>query len=97
MHLADDGDSALGQPLDDRHLPQGLVEVERTRKDASDVLAQPVVVAGTCESRSPDVKRQIEVGIVNPHRLPEIDRSPKQLLSIAGNEVKPFLDGARES
>jgi len=95
--LVDDRDAASTQPLDYCHLPQRLVEVQRSREHARRVVAQRGVVTGAGKRRAAQVIREVEIRIVDPDRIADVRRHPHELLAVARHDVEALLDGASQA
>src|SRR5260370_11188585 len=87
VDLVDHRHPAAAQALDDGHLPQRLVQVERPREDARGVIAQGGFVSPARQRSAPDVIREGEVLIVDPNRVAQVARQPHYLLAGAGDDV----------
>ena len=74
MHLGDDADVAVLETLDDPQLPQRAAAVERAPGDLGRQLGELVEAAGSGERGPPDVVVEIEVGILDPHRVMHAER-----------------------
>ena len=73
VHLGDEADPAVGQVLDDVHLPRGLVGLERSAHDLGHHLGELLVTTG-CGQRNPEeVVGEVEVGVVHPARVVEAE------------------------
>ena len=78
VHLGDDGDALVGQALDDPHLPQRLGPVELVTGDVAGQVGQLAQAAGTGHGRPPHVVVDVEVGVVDPHRMAQAERDLDQ-------------------
>src|SRR5206468_1467992 len=76
VHLADDRDVTVLQPLDDPELPERTVAVEWPARDVAGDLRDLLRAAGTGNADPTDVVVEVEVRVVDPHRQtqPERDR-----------------------
>jgi hypothetical protein len=74
--LGEDRESILGQALDEVDLPQRTVPVEGARHDPGDELFELRVGARPREGGAADVVADVEVLVVDPHRVgrPRRDR-----------------------
>ena len=78
VHLGDDGDALVGQALDDPHLPQGLGPVERMTGDVAGQVGQLAQATRTGHRGPPHVVVDVEVGVVDPHRVTQAERDLHQ-------------------
>src|SRR6266851_1890146 len=92
MRSVDDHDAAASQTGDDGHLPQRPAHVERPGKVVHDQLAQRGAVAGRREHLTADVRAQVEVRIVDPHRMRKVERHTMDLLAVSRYQVDALLD-----
>ena len=96
--LRDDGEAALGdavdvvEPLDDVELPQRPIEVERAGHQPRHLDAQLAPVAGLRQGDVADVELEVEVGILDPVRVVEVERHPHQPLAEHPGHVEALLD-----
>ena len=74
------------ETLDDVELPQRAVEVERPRVQPGRLDAQLAPVARLRQRDVPDVELEVEVGVVHPVRMVEIERHPGELLPVRRHE-----------
>ena len=99
MHLGDDADVAVLETLDDPQLPQRAAAVERAPGDLGRQLGELVEAAGSRQRGPPDVVVEIEVGILDPHRVMQaerdLDHAPAERLEAresVGDELPHRLD-----
>jgi len=92
VRAVDDHDSAAPKSRDDGHLPQRPPHVEWPREDAHDKLAQRGTVARRGEHLAADVRAQVEIRIVDPHRVREVERHAVDLLAVSRHQVEAFFD-----
>jgi len=90
VDLVDHRHPAALQALDDVKLPERLAKVELAGEDPGRVLAERSVVTRFGEGRAPDVVAEIEIGIVHPDRMRQVEWRPHHLLAVARNQVQPF-------
>jgi hypothetical protein len=74
MNLGENGESILGQTLDDVGLPQRTAAVERAAHDASDELADLMIAAWRWNCGVTHMKVEIEVWVLDPKRMVEAER-----------------------
>jgi hypothetical protein len=87
VRLDDEREAPALEALDDPHLPERAVAVERLRGDAGRELLQLLGVAGAGQARVPDVVGEVEVDVVHPHRV-VVERDPRQALPVARDLVQ---------
>ena len=80
------------QPFDDVELPQRPVEIERTRDQASHLDAQLSPVARLRQRDVTNVELEVEVGILDPVRVVQVERHPHQPLAEDAGLVQPLVD-----
>ena len=86
--LGDEREPAVGQPLDEPHLPQRLGAVESLRDDARHEGEQLFVTSRRRQRRVSHVVADPEAGVLCPHRPSRPQRHRQQLLAVAGHEVE---------
>ena len=74
VHLGDQRDLPVLEPLDDPHLPQWPVAVELAADDVGREVAQFAHAAGCREGGAPQVVVDVELGVVHPDRVAEAHR-----------------------
>ena len=92
MHLGDDPDVTVLEALDDVHLPQRAAPVERTAGDVTGDVGQLVVAAGRGGGDAPQVVVEVEVGVLDPHRVVEIERDGGQSLPELRKQMQSALE-----
>ena len=92
VRLRDDRDPPAGEAFDEVHLPQRAVPVEQPGLDAPAELEQRRVVARTRQRRASHVVGDVEVRVVDPHRVGEIAGHGAQLLPVPRRERDPLLE-----
>ena len=97
MALADDGEVAVGQALDQVHLPQGPAPVERPAHEARHELVQLVARAGLRQRRPAHVVRDVEALVVDPDRTRHAERHVADALAVPGHVGDALLDQAHEA
>ena len=75
VHLGEDGEAVVGQALDDVALPQRPAPVERTADDAGHELGDLLVAPGRRHRGVAHVEVEVEVGVVDPVRVVEVERA----------------------
>ena len=68
VHLDDQGNLPVLEPLDDPHLPQGPVPVQLAADDVGREVAQLAHPARRGQRRPPEVVVDVELGVVHPDR-----------------------------
>ena len=87
MHLGEQRETPRRQtrdivePLDNREFPQRLAEVHRSRMQPRDLDAQLPPVAGLGQRDVTDVIFHVEIGILDPVRMIEVERHTHQPLA----------------
>jgi hypothetical protein len=74
VHLDDEADAVVGQSFDDPDLPQRLRPVELLTGDVPGQIGQLPEPAGAGHCRPPHVVLDVELGVVDPHRVAESER-----------------------
>jgi hypothetical protein len=69
MHLAQHGEAAVLETLDEPGLPEGPASIERALENPPDERLQLLLVPRPGQVRVPDVVRQVELMIVDPDRV----------------------------
>ena len=92
VRLREDGHPAVGEPLDEVDLPQRTVPVERARDDPGHQLAQLVEAARARQRRAAYVEGEVEVRVVDPHRVGQAARNEPDLLAVPRDERDPVPD-----
>ena len=100
MHLGDDAHVPALEALDDPQLPERAAAVERAPGDLGRELGELVGAAGGRERRPPDVVVEVEVGILDPHRVMHAERDLDyaaaerlEARQALGDELPHRLDG----
>jgi hypothetical protein len=73
MHLGDEGEVPVLQPLDDVHLPERLRTVELATADVADELGELVHATGRRQSSSSQVEVDVEGRVVHPVRVSQAE------------------------
>ncbi len=99
MDLADDGDATVGQALDEVHLPQWAVTVQRRAGNLADRLVELAAAARFLQPPRANVVVQVDVAVLPPHRVMELERDRDELIAeriklveSAPNDVAELLD-----
>ena len=92
VHLRDRRDVAVLQALDDVHLPQRTGPVERTARDVADELRELLLAAGSGTTDPADVVVEVELGVLDPHRVVQVERDGREL---APERLRPGAGGLR--
>ena len=86
VQLGEDGEAVLAQPLDDVDLPQRMGPIQGPADQAGDQLDQLVVRARRGERRLAQVELQVEVRVLDPERMVELqghlDQPPAQRFQV---------------
>ena len=92
VHFADERPTIGGQPVDHPHLPQRTRSIELLRHQPAHQVLQVMLITWGRERRVPHVVGQVEVGIVDPHRMTQASRHEPDLLPIAGQQWELAFD-----
>ncbi len=92
MHLDHESDPVVLQPFDDPRLPQGTGAVERNRGDLCCDVGQLAASSGCGTADTSYVVVEVEVGVLDPHRVVELERHLDQSSAERGNHVQPRPD-----
>src|SRR5437588_782112 len=92
VRLADDGQARLAQPLDDPHLPERLVPIERLGEQPADQLLQFGLSSRRWKRAVAHVVLAIELGLVDPDGPPLFEGNEHHPLPITGNVLEAGLD-----
>ena len=85
VHLLEQGDPAVLQPLDDPRLPERLLAVELVAGQAADELAELAVVAGLGDADAADVVVDVELVVLGPARPVEAEGDVDELVAQLGH------------
>ncbi len=94
--LVEQGDPAVGKPLDEVDLPQRPAPIEGTRDDPRDQVTQLLGVAGAGQRGAAHVVADVEVLVVDPDRGGEMPRDRLHALAVARHERDPVEDQRHE-
>ena len=97
MHLANQGRASVRQSIDHVHFPERLVAVQQGREDAAGQLAQLFVAARRIELHVDDVAPDVEVQIVLPGRVSDVQEGEHHLFAVAGDQIQLGFDGRDEA
>ena len=92
VHLREDAEPVVGQPLDHVRLPQRAGAVERAADDAGDEVGELLVAARRGRCGVAHVEVEIEVRVVDPERVVEVHRHVAQAPAQRLEGVQPRLD-----
>ena len=96
VHLGDEADLAVVEALDEPQLPQRPAAVERAAGDVADDLGQLVHRARRRHGDAVEVGVEVEVGVLDPHRMAEVERHRHQPAAERLEQVQPAVAaGAR--
>ncbi len=87
VDLADQGETAVGEALDDPQLPQRTSAVELLGHESSDEVLELLVRSRGGKRRVPHVVVEVEVLVVDPHRMP-LERDGRQSLPVSRDLVE---------
>ncbi len=92
VHLGEERGAVALEAFDDMHLPQRTVGVELAAHDTRDEGIQLGAPAGRRQAGPAQVVVDLEVGVVDPHRMVQAERNAHRPLAQRGDEVDPLLD-----
>src|SRR3954468_3226220 len=92
MHLGEDRDPPVRESLDDPHLPQRPGAVERHSGAMPAELGQLRVLAGRWQRDAVELAVDVEVLVVDPHRVVDAEWHQTQLLAELRNGHDATLD-----
>src|SRR5581483_5956573 len=92
VHLGDDADVAVLEALDDVDLPERPAPVELPAGDVAGQLGQLVIATGGRRGDAPQVVVEVEVGILDPHRVVQIEGNRRQTPGELRDQVQAPLD-----
>ncbi len=81
VHLVDDGYPVTHQPFSDVHLPQRTIPVQRSAGDLADELVEFTTPARCGYRHLPQVVVDVECGVLDPHRVVQLERDVDQLIA----------------
>jgi hypothetical protein len=88
----DDDDAPASKPGDQGHLPQRPPHIERSGQDAHHQLTKSRAVTGWGQDLAAYVRAEVEVGVVHPNGMSQVERDFVDALPVAGDEVDALLD-----
>ena len=92
MDLAEYRDPAVGQALDQIHLPQRPASVQGRARDPADRFVELAASARSVHLAVPDVVVEVDLGVLPPHRMVELERNVDQLIAERIEPVEPAVD-----
>ena len=92
VDLGEDRQVAAGEALDEVGLPQRAVAIERCRRQVGDQLGQFLLVARRGHRQVADVEARIEVGVVDPIGIVELERDLDQPPARQRDLVHPLFE-----
>ena len=92
VDLGEDAEEPVGHPLDHIRLPERASAVERSSDDARHDLRQLVVASGRRHRRVADVEVEVEVGVLDPERVVQVEGHLDQPAPQRLEEVEAFGD-----
>lgn len=85
-------DPVVGKPLNEVHLPQRVVAVQRGAGDFSDRLVEFAPTPRGAQPPRPDVVVEIDLAVLPPHRVMELQRDINQLIAQWLKLMQPASD-----
>jgi hypothetical protein len=95
--LGEDREASAVEPLDEVHLPERAVAVEGAGHDPADEVAQLRIAPGARERGATYVVTDVELLVVDPHRVGDASRDLAHLLAVARDEGDALLDEGHEA
>jgi len=92
MDLADHRDPVVGETLDKVHLPQRMFSVQRGAGNPSDRLVQLATAAGRGQPPWANVVIEVDVAVLPPHRMVQLERDVDELIAEWLEFVQPARD-----
>ena len=97
VRLGEQREPSALQPLDQIHLPERTIAIERSRHEATDEIAQLGIGARAWQRGPAYVIADVEFLVVDPHRVGQPPRDRAHLLPIARHESDACLDQVPEA
>jgi hypothetical protein len=97
MHFADHREPTPGQALGEMKLPQRAATVQRRRGDLADDLVELSPPAGRRHLHPPQVVVQVDVAVLQPHRMVQAPRDINELVAQRVQQVQPAAQMTAES
>ena len=88
---------AAREPFDDRQLPERARAVQAPRELLADQLGELVRAAGGGQRGAVHVPAEVELLVVDPHRVGHSARGRLQALAVARDEVQALLDALEDA
>ena len=85
VHLHEDCDTSIGEPLDHPQFPQGQVSAHRSAGYVTDDVGQRPFVTRRLKDNTMEMAIDVEVRIIDPEGPAQVERRPCQLLANRGN------------
>ena len=92
VHLGEHGDLVVVVPLDHPHLPQRAGAVERLSGEVAAELDELGVPTGLRQGQTVDVPVDVEVLVLDPDRVVQLERHLAQLAGELGDVADPAVD-----
>jgi hypothetical protein len=89
VHFRHDGDVAAFEAFDDPHLPQRTRAVQRLAGDVAAEVGEFLATAGSRNRNPMDMSVDVEIGIVDPDWMVEIQPRIGELTAENGNTARP--------
>src|SRR6185437_12231124 len=78
----------VAEALDDPEFPERLVAIEALREEAACELLQLLVPARRRKRGVAHVELEIELGVVDPYRPPDVERHEREPLAVARDAIE---------
>ena len=96
VDLAQHRDPAVGQAFDEVHLPQRLGAIQRRAGDPADRLVELAPAAGAVDPIGPDVVLEVDLAVLPPHRVVELERDVDEFVAERVEFVEAAVDDLTE-
>ena len=96
VHLVDDGDSPVGQPVDEVHLPQRFTAIQWGAGDFGDRVVELAPPARSGQPQRPDVVFEVHFDVFAPHRVMELPGDVDKLIAQRIQLAQPAADHLTE-
>ena len=96
MNLVDHRYAAIGQTLDEVHLPQRPAAVQRRAGDLADGVVEFPATTGGGQRPRPDVIAEVDLAVLPPHRVVELERDVDEFVAQRVQLIEPAVDDLPE-
>ena len=92
VHLGHQRRALPLQALDDVHLPERAIRIQLAAHDAGHVGVELGPASGRRQAGPAQVVVQVEIRVVDPHRVVQTERHPEAALAQGGNQMEALLN-----